>query len=143
MVVYDLQCSKKHRFEGWFDDLKDFQSQKRKGLISCPVCGDEQVEKVPSSFGIARKNNQQTADEAAAGKAVAKALVHYIHNNFEDVGPGFAKEALKMHYGASKPRNIRGVSTEQEEKMLADEGVDFFKVAAAAKPETGPEDDED
>jgi hypothetical protein len=35
---------------------------------------------------------------------------------------------LKIHYGASAPRNIRGVSTPREEKTLKDEGIQFFKL---------------
>jgi len=64
--------------------------------------------------------------------------------NFEDVGPQFAKEALKIHYGASEARNIRGVSTAEEEKMLKEEGVDFFKVGAplAAPAESNGEEED-
>jgi len=40
-----------------------------------------------------------------------------------------------MHYGVSEPRNIRGVATEEEEKMLKDEGVEFFKIPIIPKKE--------
>jgi hypothetical protein len=33
-----------------------------------------------------------------------------------------------MHYGVSDPRNIRGVSTDQEEKVLKEEGIDILKI---------------
>ena len=52
----------------------------------------------------------------------------YVRENFEDVGHSFAKEALKVHYGQAEERNIRGVTTEQEEDMLEKEGVSFVKV---------------
>ena len=59
------------------------------------------------------------------------------------MGPQFAKEALKIHYGASEARNIRGVSTSEEEKMLQEEGVDFFKVGTPQPAPAESEDDED
>jgi len=43
-----------------------------------------------------------------------------------------------MHYGVSEPRNIRGVSTKEEEKLLTKEGIQFFKlpVALPADPDS-------
>jgi hypothetical protein len=52
------------------------------------------------------------------------------------VGSEFAKEALKIHYGVSAPRNIRGSSTPQEEETLRQEGVAFLKVPVPATPES-------
>jgi len=57
-----------------------------------------------------------------------KKFYEYIEKNFEEVGPDFAKEALKMHYGVTEKRNIRGTSTEDEEKLLREEGVEFHKI---------------
>jgi hypothetical protein len=59
---------------------------------------------------------------------LGKKIVEYVEKNFDDVGCEFTKEALKIHYGASEPRNIRGVSTDEEEKTLKEEGIEFFKV---------------
>ncbi len=52
----------------------------------------------------------------------------FLEKNFENVGPDFTREALKMHYGVSKNRNIRGTSTKAEEDMLEQEGIKFFKI---------------
>jgi len=43
---------------------------------------------------------------------------------------------LKIHYGATEPRNIRGVSTKEEEKTLKEEGIQFFKIPIPAPPDT-------
>jgi hypothetical protein len=71
-------------------------------------------------------------DEAMDEKAVLweqlEILTDKLRKDFVDVGPGFSTEALKMHYGASPKRNIRGLSTKDEEEMLKREGIDFFKV---------------
>jgi hypothetical protein len=69
-------------------------------------------------------------------KKVGKEIVDYVEKNFDDVGCDFAKEALKIHYGVEEPRNIRGVSTKEEEKMLKKEGIDFVKIPMPAPPDT-------
>jgi hypothetical protein len=72
--------------------------------------------------------------------ALGKQIVDYVENNFDNVGADFAQEALKMHYGVSEPRNIRGVSTPQEEETLKAEGIEFFKFPVPQKsPDTDPE----
>jgi len=137
MVVYDLKCEAGHHFEGWFDDLKDMEKQIARRILTCPVCGTEKVRRIPSSFGINKKAKEP--DHEVAARLVGKALMRYLRENFDDVGPQFAKEALKIHYGATEPRNIRGVSTPDEEKLLKSEGVSFFKVAPAGPvPEDAP-----
>ncbi len=142
MIVFDLKCDQGHAFEGWFDGLKDLETQLKKGLVSCPVCGSEQVRRVPSAFAISKGRGQ--ADHAKAAKLLGQSLQRYFMENFEDVGPQFAKEALKIHYGASEARNIRGVSTAEEEKMLKEEGVEFFKVGPPlAAPAVGNSEEED
>ncbi|MCF8040746.1 MAG: DUF1178 family protein [Desulfarculaceae bacterium] len=141
MIVFDLQCDQEHSFEGWFEDLKDLQRQIKKGLVSCPVCGSAQVRRVPSSFGIAKASS--SIDQEKAAQLLGQSLKRYFVENFEDVGPQFAKEALKIHYGASEARNIRGVSTAEEEKVLKEEGVEFFKVGPEepAPADSGEEED--
>lgn len=138
MIVYDLKCAKGHVFEGWFDGLAGFEDQQARGLVTCPVCGDVQVERKPSTFGIGRHRDRRDGGRdtgAALGVHPAELFRRYIEDNFEDVGANFAKEALKIHYGASQSRSIRGVSTSQEEEMLAEEGVEFFKFPLPAKDE--------
>ena len=51
--------------------------------------------------------------QADAEKAL-ETLQKFVAENFEDVGTDLAKESLKIHYGISEPRNIRGVTTESE-----------------------------
>ena len=45
MIVFDLHCKDGHRFEGWFGSARDFASQKKRGLLCCPTCGDSSIEK--------------------------------------------------------------------------------------------------
>ncbi|KMY66582.1 hypothetical protein AAU61_15710 [Desulfocarbo indianensis] len=143
MLVFDLQCDQGHRFEGWFDSHKDLAKQIKNKMIACPVCGAESVRQVPSSFAIAKRgqasprpNEGDSPDPDAAARLLGEALKRYLKENFEDVGAKFANEALKMHFGATETRNIRGVSTPEEEKMLQREGVNFFKVGPPPSAET-------
>ena len=59
---------------------------------------------------------------------LAKEVADYFISNSEDVGTNFAGEALKIHYGVTDKRNIRGSATLEEEKTLKEEGIDFFKI---------------
>ncbi len=132
MIVFDLQCENGHTFEGWFQDSSAYEEQRQKKLIACPVCSSTRVVKLPSAFAI---KNQPTAAEAPQQPPAAinlerfgRHLAEFVEKNFDNVGPDFAKEALKIHYGVSEPRNIRGVSTPQEEETLRQEGIQFFKL---------------
>lgn len=139
MIIFDLECGAGHKFEGWFDGLDDLESQLQRGLVRCPACGDDQVRRVPSTFGLSRTKSEPNGAEAA--RLLGLALHRFLAENFDDVGQNFANEALKIHYGAAEPRNIRGVSTAQEEEMLQKEGVDFFKLGQpAAEPMDDGED---
>jgi hypothetical protein len=119
-----------HTFEGWFEDSSAYDTQKKRGLITCPVCNDTMVSKIPSTFAI--KGSQQVAPDKISKemdlKNIGRDIIDYVDKNFDNVGCDFAKEALKIHYGVTEPRNIRGVSTEEEEKTLKKEGIQFFKI---------------
>ena len=52
----------------------------------------------------------------------------FIEKHFEDVGAEFYKEALKIHYGETEKRNIKGTATTEEEIILKEEGVKFLKI---------------
>ena len=125
MIAFELSCSQSHTFEGWFDSAEAFEDQKARSLVSCPICGDEAVSKVISPIRSLKGGEQETAQPARVLRQTVKT---YLNKNFENVGADFAKEALKMHYGAAPERNIRGSSTLAEEKELQEEGIVFFKV---------------
>jgi len=137
MIAYDLKCANGHTFEGWFEDSQAYEDQSLRGLIACPSCNETQVAKIPSTFGIKsatppRKTDTLPVDMARLGQKV----VDFVEKHFDDVGSNFAKEALKIHYGASEPRNIRGYSTKEEEKVLSNEGIQFFKLPIPSPPDT-------
>jgi hypothetical protein len=139
MIAYDLQCANGHAFEGWFEDSAAFSAQKNKGLIACPVCNDTGILKLPSRFAIKTSSGFKPKDavsgEDQAVAQLGRQIAEFVEKNFDNVGCQFAREALKIHYGAAEPRNIRGVSTQAEEKLLKQEGVQFLKIPVPAPPE--------
>jgi len=137
MIAYDLQCSLGHSFEGWFEDGQAYENQKKRGLVTCPVCNDTSVSRIPSTFAIKSSQNPGSfPTKQAELDKIGMKIVDFVQKNFDDVGCDFTKEALKIHYGAVEPRNIRGVSTKEEEKTLKEEGIEFFKVPMPTPPDT-------
>ena len=130
MIIYDLRCEKEHTFEGWFKDNAAFEEQKKRSLIVCPVCGSMHIQMVPSSITFMGKDTRESKSvrgELSPMKTV-RMFQEYINKTFEDVGSRFAEVALKIHRGEDDPKNIRGVTTHEEEKMLGEEGVEFIKI---------------
>ena len=68
----------------------------------------------------------------AALEQLGNNIFEFVEKNFDNVGADFAKEALKIHYGAAEPRNIRGVSTQEEERVLKEEGIAVMKIPVPA-----------
>lgn len=155
MKVLNLQCAHAHGFEGWFGSEDDFQSQRARGLVSCPLCGDAQIVKLPSAprlnLGAAEPISSPPASsqtgnavqaaapvhmpaanspaEPAALQQMQAALMHAVRQvlaHTEDVGTQFADEARKMHYGEAKERGIRGQVTREETEALLDEGIEVM-----------------
>ena len=137
MIAYDLQCVNGHAFEGWFEDSEAYQAQKKKELIACPACNTTQVSRIPSTFAIKSSPiPKKVSLEEENLKRAGKEIVDFVEKNFDNVGCDFAKEALKIHYGVKEPRNIRGISTKEEEKMLKEEGLDFLKIPMPVSTDT-------
>jgi hypothetical protein len=126
MIAFDLFCSNGHKFECWFKDGASFEDQKSAGIITCPICNDHLIEKAFSPFAI--KRGGEKSKEEIDPHRVLQVVQDYLDKHFEDVGKGFYKEALKIHYGEAEKRNIKGTATTEEEVILKEEGVQFFKV---------------
>lgn len=138
MIAYDLQCVNGHCFEGWFEDELSYLDQKKRQLVTCPLCDDTAVSRIPSAFAI--KSSSPDSKSRLSGQELASIgsqVAEYVKKNFDNVGSDFAKEALKMHFGVTEPRNIRGTSTREEEKTLKKEGIEFFKLPMPSSVKSG------
>ncbi|MFT4241471.1 MAG: DUF1178 family protein [Acidovorax sp.] len=148
MKVLDLQCRQGHVFEGWFASEDDFQGQRQRGLVQCPLCADSHIEKRLSAprLNLGAAEPEATAPvsvPAPAGAAVLPAplqaawleLARKIVAQTEDVGTRFAEEARRMHHGETEERAIRGQATPDETLELLEEGIAVLPLPlpAAAK----------
>ena len=150
MIRYSLRCERDHAFESWFQDSAAYDSQVRRKLVSCPVCGSAKVEKaimaprIVSKQGRERKETHAEANPAPAEapsvpaqtstplmmaqerelRAKLKELRDHIVKNADNVGERFPTEARKMHYGDIEHRPIYGEASPEEAKSLIDEGVE-------------------
>lgn len=129
MIVFDIACSHGHSFEGWFKDARAFATQRRARKVSCPSCGDTAVTRVPAGSRISRgraRAVEQAAEAGAQAQALREAVAELhaqVAASCEDVGPRFAEEARKIHYGEAEERGIYGEATLGEAKDLVEEGV--------------------
>ena len=122
MILFDLRCSHGHQFEAWFRDGATYDQQAGEGAIACAVCGDTTVSKALMAPAVATGGRVDPERAAAALHSLRKVQDH-IEKNFDHVGPQFAEEARKMHYGEADKRSIYGEATQSEAKELRDEGI--------------------
>jgi hypothetical protein len=147
MKVLNLRCGQQHVFEGWFSSEDDFQSQLGRSLVTCPLCGDASVTKMPSAprLNLGATPVPESASPAApAGQALvptegAQALqvawmqmVRHVLENTDDVGDRFATEARRMHHGEAENRNIRGRASPQQALELIEEGIEVLPLPIPA-----------
>jgi len=125
MIIYDLKCAHEHQFEGWFKSREEYDRENEARRLSCPLCGDSEITLLPAGGHISVKERTVKYNKQ---KNFLKTLAEYVEKNFDNVGPNFAEEALKMHFEEIDYRNIRGTMTGEEEQELQDEGVEYLKV---------------
>lgn len=142
-----------HRFEGWFASAEEFEAQRGRGLLSCPLCGSPEVSKQLSAPRLnlhaqpaeekqlpARKSGggmpvpantgaqQQMAVLSQQQQDALRVLIAEVLSNTEDVGNRFAEEARRIHYKEAEERAIRGVASREEAEALIEEGIEVAQL---------------
>jgi hypothetical protein len=140
MIRYALVCERKHEFDVWFNNSADYDRQRKRGLVTCPVCDSKKVEKAIMAPAISRgsRHREEAAEPAAAPEPIAmispqerefrtklKELRDYLIKNADNVGKRFSEEARRMHYGEIEHRSIYGEATPEEARELIEEGIKF------------------
>ena len=138
MIVFDLKCGGRgHVFEGWFGSSADYEDQKTRGLVSCPLCGSADVTKAMMTPAVPAKGNSRAepnkaADLFAAAPAEVKAMLaaaaavqKRLLASSEGVGARFAEEARAIHLGEADARAIHGRASPEEARALIEEGVEI------------------
>lgn len=143
MIRYTLRCEQGHSFESWFQSSAAYDSQAKRKLVTCPVCGSVKVEKAIMAPRIVSKKGRDKAPapveapaEVAASESTSlmmaqerelrakiKELRDHIVKNADNVGERFPNEARAMHYGDKEHRPIYGEASPEEARALIDEGV--------------------
>jgi len=131
MIKYGLNCSNGHEFEAWFRSADDFDQQKSHKLVTCPACGSPEVDKALMAPAVSTgRKKQQIAlalgEEQKKAMEQLKALARQVRENAEYVGPQFAEEARKIHFGEAETRGIYGEATIDEARSLAEDGIEFL-----------------
>jgi hypothetical protein len=143
MIRYALRCERGHDFESWFQSSSAYDSQRKRGLVTCPACDSAKVEKAIMAPQISRKVKSKPVEAPVAAPTVENAptqlvmspqerelvtklreLRDHVVKNADNVGKKFPEEARKMHYGESESRAIYGEATSEEAKSLVEEGVE-------------------
>ncbi len=141
MIVFNLGCENSHRFEGWFASSEDFERQVDGKLVTCPLCGNSGIARLPHAAHVrsGAKERPARAEAAASaqqyanmdGEVLAK-LIERIIENTEDVGAAFPEEARKIHYHEAPERRIRGTASRDEVEALKEEGVEVVALPLPA-----------
>lgn len=133
MIVFDLRCLPNgHVFEAWFGSSDDYVSQQERGLLQCPLCGSEALEKAVMAPRVAPKGNRSEqatpialsdAGEAKAMLAAMAAAQQRLISQSEYVGERFSEEARAIHLGEAEARSIYGKATAAQAEGLVEEGI--------------------
>ena len=140
MIVFDLQCSAgDHRFEAWFSSSEGYEDQRKRGLISCPICADTDVTKAIMAPNVGAKGNRAGAKSSTAlvatapetGKAAElKSMLAKVAElqaaSLKDstwVGKNFESQARAMDAGTVDQASIHGQATPEQARAMMEDGI--------------------
>jgi hypothetical protein len=143
VIRYDLHCEAGHGFESWFRSSGDYDAQRKRKLVECPVCGSHEVEKQIMAPRLKRTDKAPRAKPAEDKAPVAmmspqeaefrqklRELRDHVTKNAENVGEKFPDLARKMHNEEIERRSIYGEASAEEVKSLIEDEVDIHPLPA-------------
>ena len=149
MIKYSLICDNEHQFEGWFSTGQDFDEQRRRNLVNCPMCDSSNITKtlMAPSISTSKKAVQaQVKPNVEHSDRPTPVANSHVPDNFQElvgkirelraniletsknVGDKFPDEARKIHYGEVEKHSIYGQASAQDVKELVDEGVNVMPI---------------
>ncbi len=153
MIVFDLHCARgNHVFEAWFGSSGDFEDQKARALIACPLCGDTAISKAVMAPNVAAKGNQKAPE---VGKVVAVTTPDQAPPKFDEmkamlaklaeaqaealkastwVGRDFDAQARAIDAGESPNEMIHGEVSPDEARALIEDGIDIMPLPLPVVP---------
>ena len=128
MIKFGLRCNEAHRFEAWFASSDAFETQAKRGFVTCPECGSATVEKALMAPSVSTSRDRaavaseiERKHKAAMGEL--RRLRDAVTKNAENVGDRFAHEARRIHYGEVPQKAVYGNASKEDVAALADEGI--------------------
>lgn len=144
MIVFDLKCGAGHIFEAWFGSSGDYEDQRARGLIQCPICGDGEIGKAVMAPRLGSSVVEGAPAPVASApapppemKALMAAMAQLQSRMLEKsewVGRRFADEARAIHLGETEHRAIHGEATPAEAAALKDEGIEVMPLPFPVAP---------
>ena len=152
MIKYKLKCNSRYcieeeGFDGWFQNIEAYEKQKIHGLISCPICGSDDVVKsltTPSLKKIKKMKQENETNKINKTSKVNENIVvnenlknistilrtikKEIQKNSTFVGDQFVSKVRSMKEGKIREKPIYGHGTNKEIQELRDEGIDVVNV---------------
>jgi hypothetical protein len=135
MIRYDLVCDKGHEFDGWFSNSDAYDTQAKRGMVSCTTCNTNKIQKQLMAPGIPAKSNRKPDRQAMTAGPVDPRMAEmmnmmreykkHVEATSENVGSNFAEEARKMHFNEKAKRGIYGEATRDEAVELLEEGIEI------------------
>lgn len=124
MIIFDLRCAPQgHVFEAWFGSSDDYEAQRARGLVACPICGAAEVDKAPMAPRVGARSDEPEPEAVKAALAgMAEAQKRMLEKS-EHVGDRFPDEARAIHLGEAEGRAIHGRATPQQAEDLREEGI--------------------
>jgi len=131
VIHYSLVCDKSHKFDGWFADAAAYDAQKTRGLVTCPICMTNAVDKALMAPAVSRPESEKVSlsighPQHRQLREAMLALRNKVTSEADYVGDRFAEEARKIHFKEVDPRGIYGEATREEVSALVEDGIDFM-----------------
>lgn len=131
MIHYSLKCADGHEFQSWFASGAAYETLRKAGHVSCPVCGDTGIDKALMAPRVtaARDRASAASDRPTLSapqsdvETAVQALKKKVEAESEYVGRGFVSEARAIHDGEAPQRAIWGEAKIAEAKRLHDDGI--------------------
>jgi hypothetical protein len=128
VIRYALVCEHDHAFEAWFGSSSDYDDQRARGLLECPICNSREVAKqimAPAVAGTKARGGSLAVSPQTRAKMneVMSRVRSHVEQNFDYMGDRFADEARAIHDGRSEERGIYGEATPAEVRDLVADGV--------------------
>lgn len=154
MIKYALVCDAAHEFESWFASSESYDTQVRRGFVTCPYCQSPKISKAVMAPNVARTDKasrdralrppEPSNDAGAPGvqpqqmallderQQALREMIRELHEKIvessDDVGAAFPEEARRMHDGETPARSIRGKASFEEARALLEDGIPVLPI---------------